>query len=216
MPTLTLYKRILSYFAPVLLRRGASDKNPLLELYYYRGRLQLATADALYSDGEHYRPLRIGFKHIKQYLPGVKNVLVLGTGLGSAVQVMARMGYQPDFTMLDHDKIVLQWAQEALPGYGGQITPVCADAQKYMAANDKVYDLVVIDIFNSRVVPAFVTSREFLTQCRNSTRPGGRLVMNYIIQRNEDWQQVDKVIRSVFPVCYCIDDGINRIVVATV
>ncbi len=198
------------------MRKGASDKNPLLELYYYRGRMQLATADALYSDGEHYRPLRIGFKQIESYLPEVKKVLVLGTGLGSAIQVMDKLGYQPDFTMVDHDSTVLKWALEALPGYGGQITPVCADAEEYMAGNTTPYDLLVVDIFNSRIVPAFVTTREFLALCRNSIRPGGKMVMNYIVQRNEDWAPVDKRLREAFPQCHCIDDGLNRVVVATV
>lgn len=198
------------------MRKGASDKNPLLELYYYRGRLQLATADALYSDGEHYRPLRIGFKQIKSFLPEIKNVLVLGTGLGSAVQVMDKLGYQPDFTMVDHDSTVLKWALEALPGYGGQITPVCADAAGYMADNTTQYDLLVVDIFNSRIVPAFVTTQEFQVLCRNSIRPGGKMIMNYIVQRNEDWAPMDKTLRKIFPRCHCIDDGLNRVVVATV
>lgn len=216
MPPLPLYKQLLSYITPVLVRKGASEKNPLLELYYYRGRLQLATADALYSDGEHYRPLRIGFKQIKTYLPEVKKVLVLGTGLGSAIQVMDKLGYQPDFTMVDHDSTVLKWALEALPGYGGQITPVCADAQEYMEQNDETYDLLVVDIFNSRVVPGFVTSPGFLAQCRRSIRPGGKMIMNYIVQRNEDWSPVDKLLRKVFPQSHCIDDGLNRVVIATV
>lgn len=213
---LPLYKRILSYITPVLVRKAASDKNPLLELYYYRGRLQLATADALYSDGAQYRPLRIGFRQVEAFLPEVKQVLVLGTGLGSAVQVMARMGYFPHFTMLDHDGTILKWAMEALPGYGNQITPVCADAGEYMANNSNSYDLLVVDIFNSRIVPGFVISNEFLTLCRNSIRPGGKMIMNYIAQRNEDWAPVDKNIRKVFPRSHCTDDGLNRVIVATV
>lgn len=212
---LSLYKRLLSYITPILLRKTASDKNPLLELQYYKGRLQLATADALYSDGEHYRPLRIGFKQIRAYLPEVKKVLVLGTGLGSAVQVMDKMGYHPDFTMVDHDSTVLEWALEALPGYGIQITPVCADAQEYMAGNHTQFDLVIVDIFNSRIVPGFVTTPEFLALCRKSVRPGGKMIMNYIVQRNEDWVPVDKTLRKVFPQCHCIDDGLNRVVIAT-
>lgn len=216
MPTLTIFQRILSYITPVLLRKTSSDKNPLLELQYYRGRLQLATSDALYSDGEHYRPLRIGFRQIKNFLPEVKNVLVLGTGLGSAVQVMDKMGFHPDFTMVDHDSTVLKWALETLPGYGAQITPVCADAKEYMAANSDVFDLLVVDIFNSRIVPGFVVSADFLAKCRNSIRPGGKMIMNYIVQRNEDWIPVDANIRKVFPQCHCIDDGLNRVVIATV
>jgi predicted membrane-bound spermidine synthase len=214
--TLTLYKRLLSYITPVLLRKTSSDKNPLLELHYYRGRLQLATADALYSDGEHYRPMRIGFKQIRGFLPEVKQVLVLGTGLGSAVQVMDKMGYHPNFTMVDHDNTVLKWAMEALPGYGVQITPVCADAQQYMIENHRQFDLLIVDIFNGRIVPGFVMTPEFMNLCRNSIRPGGKMVMNYIVQRHEDWSPVDSTIRKVFPQCHCIDDGLNRVVVATV
>lgn len=213
---LSLYKRLLSYVTPILVRKAASEKNPLLELYYYRGRLQLATADALYSDGAHYRPLRIGFKEVQTFLPEVKQVLVLGTGLGSAVQVMARMGYYPHFTMLDHDSTILKWAMETLPGYGNQVTPVCADAREYMENNSNSYDLLVVDIFNSRIVPGFVISQEFLTLCRNSIRPGGKMIMNYIAQRNEDWAPVDKNIRKVFPRSRCTDDGLNRVIVATV
>ena len=216
MQQLPLYKRILGYLLPVLVRKGASPQNPLLELYYYRGRYQLATLDALYSDGEHYRPLRIGFKHIAADLPNVKSVLVLGTGLGSAVQILSKNGCQPDVTLIDHDETVLKWAIELLPAYKGLITPLCSDAQTYMVGNKTTFDLLVVDIFNSRVVPAFVTSRTFLQQCRNSIHPGGHLVLNYIIHLNEDWLPVDAVIRSIFPKCYCIDDGLNRIVIATV
>lgn len=200
-----------------MVRKGASNENPLLELLYYRGRYQLATFDALYSDGNRYTPLRLALKKIRTELRGVKDVLVLGTGLGSAVQIMYNMGYSPRFTLVEHDSTVLKWAMELLPQlYPGQVTTICSDAKKYMSEHTAVHDLVIVDIFNSRLVPAFVTKEEFLTQCRGSIRPGGHFIFNYIIQNNEDWLPVDKTIRSVFPVCYCIDNGLNRIVIATV
>lgn len=216
MPKLSLYKRLLSQVIPVLLRKEQSQENPLLELYYYRGRYQLATADALYSDGEHYTPLKLGFKHIRKELPGVKSVLVLGTGLGSAVQVMKKMGFAPDFTLIEYDNTVLKWAMEVMPDYAGTIRPMCIDAQAFMQTNTTKYDLLVLDIFISRVVPAFVTTAYFLTQCRNSINNEGKLIFNYIIQEKEEWHRVDAILRSVFPKCYCIDDGINRIIIATV
>lgn len=210
------YKKLLSYITPVLVYKTASAENPLLELFYYRGSYQLATMDALYSDGTRYRPLSIGFKHIKKDLPAVKDILVLGTGLGSGVQIMGRMGYTPHFTLVEYDNVILKMAMELLPEYGGKITPVCADAQVYMRTNTQKHDIVVVDIFNSRVVPQFVTTTEFLTQCRDSIRPGGHLIFNYIIQQKEEWHRVDAIIRSVFSKCYCIDDGINRIIITTV
>lgn len=213
---LPLYKRLLAQVVPVLLRKEQSPENPLLELYFYRGRYQLATADALYSDGEHYTPLKLGFKHIKKQLPDIKSVLVLGTGLGSAVQVMTKMGFSPDFTLVEYDNTVLKWAMEVMPPYAGAIKPICTNAQHFMLTNTDKYDLLVLDIFISRVVPAFATTEEFLTQCRNSINAGGKFIFNYIIQEKEEWHRVDAILRGVFPKCYCIDDGINRIIIATV
>ncbi|MCB0696633.1 MAG: hypothetical protein KDC07_04670 [Chitinophagaceae bacterium] len=214
MRALPVYKRLLSYFVPVLVSRDAGTHNPLLELYYYRGRYQLATLDALYSDGDQYRPLKLAFNKLKSELPDVKNVLVLGTGLASGVQVMSKLGFSPDFTLVEYDDKVLQWAMELMPEYKGKITPVIAEAKQYIEQQVSTYDLLVVDIFTGRVAPAFVTSKGFLEHCRRGINPGGYMVLNYIIQRNEDWFRIDKTIRSVFPVCFCIDDGINRIVIA--
>lgn len=216
MQPIPLYKRLLSYLLPVQLLKTGSTENPLLELYYYRGRYQLATIDALYSDGTAYRPLQIGFTHLAKDLPTVEEVLVLGTGLASGVQIMAKMGYTPHFTLVEYDTVILKMAMDLLPDYKGKITPVCADARQYMADNVHQHDVVVVDIFNSRIVPQFVTTIDFLSQCRNALKPGGHMILNYIIQQNEEWHRVDAIIRSVFPKCYCIDDGINRIIIATV
>ncbi len=213
---LPVYKKILSYLAPVLIRRDAGKHNPLLELFYYRGRYQLATLDALYSDGDRYRPMRLAFDKLHTELGNIKEVLVLGTGLGSAVQVMAKKGYTPDFTLIEYDDTVLKWAMELLPSYGGKITPLCAEAKHYMETNTATYDLLVIDVFIGRVVPSFVISQKFLADCSRAINTGGYMVLNYIVQRNEDWFNADTTIRSVFPNSFCIDDGINRIVIAKV
>lgn len=109
---LTFFQIIGSLFYPVLIRRASSAVNPVLELYRYRGRWQLATADALYSDGGQYRPLLAAFRTLKPQLPAVKNMLVLGTGLGSAVQILHEMGHHPACTLVELDEKVLQWALE--------------------------------------------------------------------------------------------------------
>lgn len=216
MQPLPFYKKLLSYFIPVLISKTATPENPLLELYVYRGRYQLATADALYSDGAAYTPLKIAFKHLKQELPAVKHALVLGTGLASAVHVMKQTGNSPDFTLVEYDSTILKLAMEYLPNYKGKINPVCADANKFMKENKSRYELLVVDIFISRVVPEFVTTIEFLNMCRMAISPGGHFVMNYIIQQKEEWHRVDAILRSLFPMSYCIDNGINRIIIATV
>ena len=211
-----IYKRLISYFYPVTLRRTAGAVNPLLELLLYQGRLQLATADALYSDGNNYRPVSATVDHLKTHMRAVKTVLALGTGLGSLPQIMNRRGYHPHFTLVEYDKVVLQWAMELLEGKNkSKLTPVCADAKLFMSRNMEHYDLVFIDIFNSREVPSFVTTTHFLSQCRKSLNPGGHAAFNYMIDSPEEWIRVQEVFKAVFPVHTILDLGINRVFVGS-
>lgn len=193
------------------------DENPVLELCYYQGQYQLATIDALYSDGDRYKPVNIACKHFASELNSVKNVLVLGTGLGSAVQVFAKKGHYPNFTLVDHDATVLEWAKEILePAEGQSIDMVCIDANEHISNESNKYDMLIVDIFKSRVVPEFVTTSEFLGKCKALLAPGGCFAMNYIQHKNADWDTIKKRIEEIFPNARIIKESINNIVVATV
>ncbi len=144
----------------------------------------------------------------------IKTVLALGTGLGSLPQIMNRRGYHPHFTLVEYDKVVLQWAIELLEGNNiNDLTPVCADAKVFMNRNKEKFDLVFIDIFNSRVVPEFVTTTVFFTLCRESLTPGGYAAFNYMIDDPEEWMRVQEVFSSVFQEHTVLDLGINRVFV---
>ena len=211
-----LYKRILSYFYPLTLRRSAGAVNGLLELLLYRNRLQLATADALYSDGTNYKPVNETIRHLKSSVPGISSVLALGTGLGSIVQIMRHNGYHPHFTLIENDKLVLQWALEFMdPRKTSQITPLCLDARVFMNRNTDKYDLIFIDIFNGRVVPPFVTTTQFLSSCRKSLTPGGHVAFNYMIDDPTHWLNTQDVFESVFPQHIILDLGINRVFIGS-
>ena len=213
----SLSKRLLSYFYPVRIRRDSSVLNSLLELYLYRGQLQLATTDALYSDGDRYRPMTAAFKKIKKELAQVKRVLVLGTGLGSTVNIMHRYGYHPHFTLVDHDKIVLQWALEFLHNATPEnVTAVCADANEFVKNNTGKFDLLIVDIFSGRVVPPFVTTDTFLENCHDKINSGGHLVLNYIVVNTQEWERVRNLFTTVFPTHHIIEIQTNRILIATV
>lgn len=145
---------------------------------------------------------------------GINSVLVLGTGLGSLVQIMRRRGYNPHFTLVENDKVVLQWAMELLgKKKADKITPVCMDAKVFMKRNTGKFDLIFIDIFNSRVVPGFVTTTFFLTQCRESLTPGGHVAFNYMIDDPVEWLDTQQVFGEVFPEHTVINLGINRVFV---
>ena len=179
--------------------------------------MQLATNDALYSDGDRYRPITAAFKHIKDKLPLVKRVLVLGTGLGSTVNIMHRYGHHPHFTLVDHDKMVLQWALEFLHDATPQnVSAVCADANEFIKSNTEKFDLLIVDIFNGRVVPLFVTTDTFLNNCRGKTNANGHLVLNYIVTDTHEWERVRKLFTTVFPTHHILEIQTNRILIATI
>ncbi len=131
------------------------------------------------------------------------------------VYVLRGKGYTPAFTLVEKDKVVLRMAMELFEATNTQasIDPVCSDAQAFMEHNKAAYDLVFIDVFMGRAVPEFVTTREFLSLCKASLSPHGRLAFNYIINDEQEWENVQQVFTSVFPEHKVLDHGINRIMV---
>jgi spermidine synthase len=212
-----IHKRLLSLIYPVKIRSGAGGQFPVPELFLYQGRFQLATQDALYSDGKHYRPMLTAYKKLKHHLPAVENVLVMGCGLASAVEIMYGKGYKPRYTLVDIDKEVMRWALELLPDdAAAKVTPVCEDAAVFAAQHNILYDLVIVDIFLGRHVPAFVTATEFLKHCRRLMKGGGHFVLNYMVADEAKWEVALNNIKAFFPNVSVSAIGINRIVIATV
>lgn len=220
-----LYKRLLSYLYPVRIKKLPGNINPALELLLYNNRWQLATRNALYSDGHMYRPMVTAFKAMRDILPGLKDILLLGTGLASAVHVLHRMGIRPDsVTMVDIDEEVLLLALQCLPeNTAPKITPVCADARTYMGGETSVrdeasalYDLVIVDVFIGRTVPEEISGEMFLRQCRDRINPGGRFVMNYMVEQLDEWLAFRKRIATVFPQYTVLEFGLNKIIIGSI
>lgn len=212
---LSFLKRLLSYLYPVKVKKSASAVNPVLELFYYQGQWQLATEDAVYSDGTRYRPLTLAFQKLKKELPNVQNILVLGTGLGSAVTILDQMKLHPSMTLVELDAQIIKWTKETLPQHLlPQLKFICDDAALFMEKNQERYDLVIVDIFNSRIVPAFVMTEKFLAQCKNALNKNGRLVLNYIINQKENWETSQENFSQIFPNHTIYESGLNRIFIA--
>ena len=152
--------------------------------------------------------------HFRNELPQVRNVLILGSGMGSTMQILAERGLTPRYTLVEADKTILKWALEFAPAaLAAHIDPICADAQRHMQQNTTTYDLLFIDVFLGRRVPPFVTTLPFLQQCKAALAPGGHLALNYIINNEHEWLQTQEAFRLVFPHHLIINKGENRLLV---
>lgn len=205
-----------SYFSPVTLWQGSSPVSPVLELLLYQGRFQLATTDALYSDGDRYRPLVAGFGALKHRLKEVHSVLVLGAGIGSAVDVLRRFGARPQITLVELDDVVASLASELLREEDkARVRIVVDDAQVFIQRTHEQFDVVVVDVFTGRDAAPFVTATGFLEACKARLSPHGIFLLNYMQNPGAatPWQQTLGDIQTVFPAARSLSFGPNRVVV---
>ena len=212
---LHFFQNLLSYLFPVKVASAAGRTTPVLELYRYYGRWQLSSATAVYSDGAVYRPLTEAFGYLKKELAQKQNILVLGAGLGSAISVLNRLKINIPGTLVDIDPQVIKWGEEIINSET-QIPChwICEDVQSFVEHHKLSYDLIVLDVFQDRLVPQFVTTIKFLKECsRLLYNEQSHLVFNYIINNQEKWDIALQNIQSVFTVEHTISIGINRIMI---
>lgn len=210
-------KRLLSYLVPVTVASSSGSQNKFLEFILYRNQWQLATDDALYSDGTRYQPFRIAFRNIPgKKLSAVSDCLILGTGLGSIVQILwTKYKCYPRFSLVEYDEKILKWALENLTSMGvSNLTPYCDNAADFVKKNSNTYDLICVDIFNGREVPSLFTEKEFLLNTRKLLKPGGIWIMNYIVNDDKELRDYMDNVHSIFPQVDIIEKEQNRILIA--
>ena len=183
----------------------------MLELFLYKGHWQLATDNAIYSDGKRYRPLVVAFKEIKFFLPLIKNVLVLGSGVGSALQIMKSMNFHPSFLFIDSDEKILELARQLMADDNASF--ICADAGQFVDKDNNRYDLIIIDVFKDRQVPAFVSTTTFIEKCRERLNDRGIIIMNYMLNNKEDQEKFNLVKNELLQGSKLIRLGVNQVLV---
>lgn len=210
-------KRLLSYLVPVTVATRSGSRNKFLEFILYRNQWQLATEEALYSDGNRYQPFRIAFNNIsKQRLSQVSDCLVLGTGLGSVVQILwEKYNCRGKFNLVEYDEAILKWALEYLSSMGIQnLEAHCINAAEFVKKDHRHYDLICIDIFSGREVPSLFTETDFLDSTRKLLKPGGIWVMNYIVNDQREMYEYMKNVKRIFPQVEVIEKEQNRILIS--
>lgn len=210
-------KRLISYLIPVTVANSSGSQNRHLEFILYRNQWQLATEEALYSDGTRYEPFRIAFKNApKEKLASLKDCLILGTGLGSIVQILtSKYKSSPNFTLVEYDETILKWALESLSAMGiKKLKPFCDYAEDFVTKDKGKYDLICVDIFTGREVPIQFTEKDFLVATKRLLKPGGLWIMNYIVNDSKETFHFLSNVKSLFPEVDVIERNQNMLLIA--
>jgi len=193
-----LSKQLLSFFSDQLIESTSSEYNEELYLLYTKGRYQLVTDKVIYSYEDRYDNFVAAFIHID--LEAIKNVLILGYGLGSIPHIAEKV-YNKTFsyTAIEIDPEIIRLALKyTMPELKSTIDLIESDAFTYMKYEEALYDLICFDVFLNDIIPSKFLSQSFLEKLNLRLTEAGVLVINMLYHTDQDRISTNEYVNTVF------------------
>lgn len=201
-PPYPAWRRWASYVTDQTLARGPGDHTDCLEVILRRGKVLLQAEGAVYSWEDNYYNFREAFAYLDWDALAGRKVLLLGLGLGSAIQIAEEhFGQVLDATALEYDAVVADLAQRYLLGrLRSRVRVVVEDAERFVARLPPAskYDLVLVDIFVDDRVPERFETEGFLRALRDVLAHDGCLISNRLSYRATDEEATRRYFEEVF------------------
>lgn len=210
------WQRALSQLAPLPLDTLHTATNQTMQLRAVAGRIELSTRNAIYSYEDLYTSFARTFYVIKEKLPALQEVLILGFGLGSIPAILYRQyGLSPACTGVDHDGELLRQFRKYYTA--DHVETVEADAFTFLQETTASYDLICVDLFKDALVPKKFETERFLHLAKAKLRPGGVLLYNRLTMEKglatATQTFYEHTFLPIFPDGYYVDTTGNWILV---
>ncbi len=198
------WKYYLSYLFEFHIESAPSEINPHLYVSLRRGRYQLSTANAVYSYADLYTNFKQAFEEIKLDQHQIKEVLVLGFGLGSIPYLLEKTFKKKyHYTAVEIDENVLYLANKyALGEIDSPISLLPTDAAIFVSYCQERFDLICMDVFLDDEIPTYFETEDYLEQLKNLLNPNGILLFNKLALTEEDITKCEAflpVFKKIFP-----------------
>jgi predicted membrane-bound spermidine synthase len=198
------FKRLFSYIFPITVYETPSDINQNLEITWNNGQLVFDSKNTNFSYGSLQRVMRIGLNYIeKERVTHFKNILLLGVAGGSVIKTL-RNEYQNigKITGVELDEKTITLANQ----YFGlskikNLEIIINDASEYVKLTSEKYDLIIIDIFQDKIMPDFLFSDSFITNTQQILNDKGIVLFNSITTSSTDYERntnFEKLVRYKF------------------
>ncbi|MBL7815518.1 MAG: fused MFS/spermidine synthase [Saprospiraceae bacterium] len=195
-----LWKRLLSYIKSVYVETTESEHNPYLRVVLRNGRYQLLTANAIYSYGDLYDNFSRAFEQIDLDRLQIKEVLILGFGLGS-IPVMLENMFQKKYyyTAVEIDPEILRLANTyVVPDIQSGIEFQLSDARVFAEFCTEKYDMICMDVFLDDQVPTELEHEDFLINLKKMLSPNGILLFNKLAYVKKDKKEAEAFFQNHF------------------
>jgi predicted membrane-bound spermidine synthase len=145
-----------------------------------------------------------------------RKVLVLGLAGGVAAMQIARTWEGSDVLGVELDPAVVDVARRWFGLSGVQVA--VGDARRFVESDGESFDLVIVDLYATAVIPFFTATQEFFAAVARRLAPGGVVMMNVAAPAEPDALvgPLAATLATVFPSVFVADARRgNWIVLAT-
>lgn len=195
-------KYLSSFVADRLLEEQHSDISGKLQVYLSKGKIKLCTTNATYSFEEYYTVFEKGFATLNIASFNLKNVLILGFGLGSVLILLKRIyGLSFNCTAVELDSTIINLAQKYVdPQFLENTTIVNADAYDWVLQNKALkstFDLIIVDLFVDKITDNKFFEPVFIKNNKPLLNKNGVLLYN-TLSSNKNKKQLKQYFSSQF------------------
>lgn len=187
--------KILSYFVPKILFSGSSPYSrdiKVIEVTGYRKLIVNGTVQSISSEHKGVQNRVWGkLAQIAQTHGPIENLLLLGMGSGTMLKLLYNSNPKMRSTAVEIDPLIVDLTKkyfltEELPNnriVTGDAFDVVKSPSEYKL--DSRYDVIVIDTYSGNSFPQKLSSDEFYRNVITLLKPGGLLLINRIINKED-------------------------------
>jgi spermidine synthase len=175
-PSFPFYLKLASYFYPITIEK--SNEPYYLELVLSKNKLILNSNNANQSNEGLKQAFHQAFHQLGVYKKTYKNILVLGFGLGSVVELLQAKNCTENITAYENNPQVLTWLDKY---YDLENIQLHTDSAENLAHLESNYDLILVDLFLDNQCPEFLNNLAYWTQLKTHLSPSGMLIWNTLI-----------------------------------
>ena len=133
-----------------------------------------------------------------------KNILIVGLGGGCLERYLYKVLPETTITTAELDPEVLKAATKYFSFKEDERQKVAiGDGRKFIAQSKDKYDVIMLDAFSAVSIPYALSTKEFLTLCKDHLAPGG-LVSANLWEEEPTYRSMLKTYSAVFPEWYVV------------
>jgi len=150
------------------------------------------------------------------FTPEIQTVCLAGTGGGATARFLAHLQPQIQGDAVENNAAVVAIAKQYFD-FPASWSLHATDIQQFLQISDKKYDLIIVDIAEAQLTPAWILSENFLRACRQCLSATGHIALNLLVNDASEFLAALTTIRRVFErrtLCLSLTDHRNIVVFA--